>query len=68
MTEDVDISVKQNDFLKSVFTRQIGREAWIRNMILSGMLGGWEDNSFHTALKFQVVMKIEEVVKITERF
>lgn len=30
MTDDVDISMKQNDFFKSMFTRQIGREAWRR--------------------------------------
>lgn len=28
MTENMDISMKQNDFLKSMLTRQIGREAW----------------------------------------
>lgn len=30
MTEDVDFSLKQNDFFKSMFTRQIVREAWRR--------------------------------------
>lgn len=38
---------------------QGGLEGWIRNMNLSGMLGGWEDNSFHTALKFHVVASDE---------
>lgn len=32
-----------------------GEGEWIKNVNLSGLLGSWEDNFFHTALNFHVL-------------